>query len=151
MCNDKHKVFSKEWWDDQLTEKKTLLNEAVLPDSERLEIIRKFVKFCKKELDLKGDKFKIKLSKSLEHVKKLRSFGTFDPDTNHIWVYWGDGRNLADVCRTLGHELIHRKQAEEGRVEYGSGNDGSPIENEANSKAGVLLRKFGRIESRIYG
>lgn len=245
MCNDKHKVFSKEWWGDQLTEiknvrgpkiwnldepgikfediqprdtieftltnmpqiggkyldetlqqrvdkilddtlivhdirngkdfpdqkdrwtkkdveeqsqfiqgvknkRKTDLKESVLPDSERLEIIQKFVKFCKETLGIE-EKFKIKLSKDLNHVKEIRSFGTFDPDSNHIWVYWGDGRNLADVCRTLGHELIHRRQAQDGRVENGSGDDGSKIENEANAKAGVLLRKFGRIDSRIYG
>lgn len=31
-----------------------------------------------------------------------------------------------------------------------AGNTGSEIENEANAKAGVIMRKFGKMHSEIY-
>jgi hypothetical protein len=46
--------------------------------------------------------------------------------------------------------LVHRKQEEDGRLKINSGETGSPIEDEANSKAGVLLRNFGKINNNIY-
>jgi Zn-dependent peptidase ImmA (M78 family) len=57
---------------------------------------------------------------------------------------------MADLLRTLAHELVHRKQSEDGRIDYNSGKTGSEIENEANAMAGVLLRKFGKQNEEIY-
>jgi Zn-dependent peptidase ImmA (M78 family) len=79
----------------------------------------------------------------------MRSFGYFSPNDNKIWVYCGN-RNMADILRTLAHELVHRKQDEDGRISYESGKTGSEIENEANAKAGVLLRDFGKQHEEIY-
>ena len=57
---------------------------------------------------------------------------------------------MADILRTLAHELVHRKQDEDERIDYNSGDTGSEIENEANAKAGILLRKFGKQNEKIY-
>jgi hypothetical protein len=57
---------------------------------------------------------------------------------------------MADILRTLAHELVHRKQEEDGRLDIKSGETGSPIEDEANATAGVLLRNFGKINNSIY-
>ncbi len=57
---------------------------------------------------------------------------------------------MADILRTLAHELIHRKQDEDGRLDPNSGETGSEIENEANAQAGILLRKFGEQNNNIY-
>ena len=57
---------------------------------------------------------------------------------------------MADLLRTLAHELVHRKQDEDGRIDYNSGETGSEIENEANAQAGILLRDFGKIDKEIY-
>ena len=66
-----------------------------------------------------------------------------------MWVYVKN-RNMADILRTLAHELVHRKQDEDGRIDYESGETGSDIENEANAQAGVLLRDYGKIDNGIY-
>jgi Zn-dependent peptidase ImmA (M78 family) len=79
----------------------------------------------------------------------MRSFGYFSPNDNKIWVYCAN-RNMADILRTLAHELVHRKQDEDGRINYESGKTGSEIENEANAMAGVLLRDFGKQHEEIY-
>jgi hypothetical protein len=57
---------------------------------------------------------------------------------------------MADMLRTLAHELVHHKQNVEGRIYNDSGETGSEIENEANAKAGVILRNFGKQNSMIY-
>jgi hypothetical protein len=84
-----------------------------------------------------------------DQAKSKRSFGYFDPNDNKIWVYVKN-RNMADILRTLAHELVHRKQAELGMLDNMSGETGSTIENEANAQAGVLLRDFGKINDSIY-
>jgi Zn-dependent peptidase ImmA (M78 family) len=79
----------------------------------------------------------------------MRSFGYFEPGSKKIWVFAGN-RIMADVFRTLAHELIHRKQEEDGKIQNDSGETGSEIENEANSLAGVILREFGKQYEEIY-
>ena len=59
-------------------------------------------------------------------------------------------RNLADVLRTLGHELVHEKQKIEGRLHVGAGDDGTEIENEANAEAAIIMRKFGKANPIIF-
>jgi hypothetical protein len=63
-----------------------------------------------------------------------------------------DGRLTADICRTIAHEMVHRKQDELGLVrnEVKDGADGSPIENNAHAVAGILMREYGRINKQIY-
>ena len=74
---------------------------------------------------------------------------TFNPNNDKIWLYVKN-RNMADLLRTLAHELVHRKQDEDGRINNNSGETGSEIENEANAMAGILLRDFGKIDKEIY-
>jgi hypothetical protein len=57
---------------------------------------------------------------------------------------------MDDCLRSLGHEMVHHKQNEEGRITDDSGDTGSEIENEANSKAGIFLRDFGKKHNDIY-
>jgi predicted nucleic acid-binding Zn-ribbon protein len=113
------------------------------------DIVKYFIKYAAKELGLKQLPTKITLSYNTDDAKNQHSFGHFDPSNNKIWLYVKD-RNTADFLRTLAHELVHRKQAEDGRLEPGDGATGSDIENEANAQAGVLLRKFGKEHEDIY-
>jgi len=48
-----------------------------------------------------------------------------------------------DIFRTLAHEIIHYNQRKSGKEL--NGNDGSVNENEANSRAAVILRKYSKI------
>jgi hypothetical protein len=115
---------------------------------EEINLVNEFINYVKDKLGLVQIP-KIDFSDDIDHVKEQRSFGYFSPDRNIIWVYAGD-RNTADIFRTLAHELIHRKQEEDGKINYESGETGSDIENEANAKAGVFLRDFGKKYDGIY-
>jgi hypothetical protein len=57
---------------------------------------------------------------------------------------------MADILRTIAHEMVHHMQNQDGRLEPTSGEDGSPEENEAHSLAGVIMRQFGRNNPQIY-
>jgi hypothetical protein len=112
-------------------------------------VIKEFIKFAVKELRMTRMPEGLTLSYNTDTAKSRHTFGTFDPNNGKIWLYVKN-RNMADVLRTLAHELVHRKQDEDGRIDYASGNTGSEIENEANAKAGILLRKFGKNNENIY-
>jgi Zn-dependent peptidase ImmA (M78 family) len=124
------------------------LKEGKLNESETATI-HEFLKYAIKNLEIQKPPRNLTLSYDNEAAKEKRSFGYFDPNDNKIWVYCKN-RNMADILRTLAHELVHRKQDEDGRIDYESGKTGSEIENEANAQAGVLLRDFGKQHEEIY-
>jgi len=111
--------------------------------------IGEFIKYAVKNLAIQNPPRNLTLSYDTNQVKDRRSFGYFDPNNHKIWVYVKN-RNMADILRTLAHELVHHKQNLDGRINYESGETGSDIENEANAKAGVLLRDFGKKNNEIY-
>jgi len=90
---------------------------------------------------------RIKITDDHARAQEIRAMGCYFPDLNKIWVLRGS-RVPADWYRTLAHELVHWRQRELGQEMDGS--DGSELENEANSKAAVLLREWGRDHEEIY-
>lgn len=114
------------------------INESVIDD---------FIEFGKKELSLDDD-FRINLTSDGDDVETLASYDMID---NEINVLTKD-RAEADIIRSIAHEMVHHKQNERGdlRGNPEEGEDGSPWEDEANAKAGVLVRRFGKINPDIY-
>jgi len=133
---------------DLPNEKSFYLTEGRLNESQTATI-GEFIKYSIKNLGLQNLPSSLTLSYDNDQAKERRSFGYFDPNNKKIWVYVKN-RNMADILRTLAHELVHRKQEEDGRLDINSGKTGSPIEDEANAMAGVLLRNFGKINNSIY-
>lgn len=106
-------------------------------------IIHDFVKFAANNLQLQHLPKKIVLTnKSLK-----QTFGTYTPDVEELKIYVGN-RHIADVLRTIAHELVHHKQREMGV--HPDGSDGSSVENEANAVAGTLMRKYRYSHPEIY-
>jgi Zn-dependent peptidase ImmA (M78 family) len=56
---------------------------------------------------------------------------------------------LGDILRSIAHELVHQMQHEEGRIEYPVQDVGGEIEDEANAKAGSIVKSF--IKNDEYG
>lgn len=107
---------------------------------------RSFISFCIQELEIQTSP-KIRIGDDHSRAQEIRAMGYYSPKDNLIWVLRGK-RVPADWYRTLAHELVHWRQRELDQEMDGS--DGSELENEANSKAAVLLREFGRREAGIY-
>ena len=69
------------------------------------------------------------------------------PNSKNIKVY-AKGRALFDVARSIAHELVHHKQNING--ETLDGTTGSDCENEANAKAGQIIRIYGQKNPEFY-
>ena len=106
-----------------------------------------FVNFSKEFLGIDDD---IKVKLVFERTPDLKTTAYYS--TNGFVVVYAKDRAIIDVCRSIAHELVHHKQNLEGRLKdpIKDGEDGSPIENEANAVAGILIRKYGRLNSEIY-
>jgi hypothetical protein len=113
----------------------------------RLETIEDFTNFCSDVL--KVDSPTIRVNSNPNFSKEKKSFGYYSPQEKNIEISLHN-RNLADILRTLGHEIVHHRQNLKGRLHTRSGEDGSPEENQANAVAGMLLRVYGRNNPHIY-
>ena len=119
------------------SENKTL-NESIVDD---------FIEFGKRELSL-GDGFRVNLTDNGDDIETLANYDMIDGEIN---VLTRD-RATPDIIRSIAHEMVHHKQNERGdlRGNPEEGEDGSPWEDEANAKAGELLRVFGKQYPEIY-
>tara|TARA_B100001287_G_scaffold75615_1_gene62818 strand:- start:18491 stop:19360 length:870 start_codon:yes stop_codon:yes gene_type:complete len=117
----------------------------------RLELmedkIDDFVDFVSGDLELE-DNFTVDITNDSDDVETLASY---DINNNEVTVL-GKNRSLPDIIRSVAHELVHHKQNERGELtgRQEEGEDGSPWEDEANAKAGELVRKYGRENPEIY-
>jgi hypothetical protein len=119
-------------------------------NSEGEGIINDFIHFVDSELGLNGELPEFEYSYDENEASENRSFGGYMFNDNKIRIVLIK-RNLADCLRSLAHELVHHKQNLEGRIKSAEdGKTGSEIENEANAKAGILMRNFGKINPKIY-
>jgi hypothetical protein len=124
-----------------LSEEPPVNDEAVLED---------FVDFCVKELKIDSLPT-IKLRRDPQWSVVHKTFGRYMNDKNLLEVAWGQ-RHLMDVLRTVAHELTHRYQHERDGDRMGpeAGETGSSYENEANARAGVLMRDYGRLHPELF-
>lgn len=116
------------------------LTEAVIHPS-TLDALRDFLPFAMEILKLEKLP-KISIHKTIQSGPQP-SFGGYNPNDGSIQLALKD-RHPADVLRTLAHELVHFKQDQNGQLHNESGNTGSSEENEANVKAGIIMRHFNK-------
>lgn len=97
------------------------------------DVMDLFVPFVKKELGV-NEIPHINIISGKES-QQMKSFGCWD---GHQITLNPESRHPMDVMRTLAHELVHATHG------HTNGEDGSDDENEANAKAGVIMRKFAK-------
>ena len=127
---------------------KQLLRERLLTKQDMdIRTVSDFVNFAKQYLTITDD---IKVLLAYERTPDLTTTAYYDLN-GYIKVYVKD-RAIIDVCRSIAHELVHHKQNLDGSLtnHVTDGEDGSPIENEANAVAGVIIRKYGKLHPEIY-
>lgn len=107
-------------------------------------ILKKFLVFLKRELKFYYD-IPIILVDDVDFSKNNKTFGMMCPDKIVISIV---NRHPIDILRTVAHEYIHHKQLVDGKKL--NGNAGSTTENEANAKAGEILRKYGSLHPELF-
>jgi hypothetical protein len=126
-----------------------LLTES-LQKKDTYKILLDFIRFAAKDLELNSlPKFDFVFD-SAEAMER-RSFGGYAPGDEHITVTVSN-RHIMDVLRTLAHELVHYSQDLKKELEDDdAGATGSPQENEANARAAVIMRNFGKAFPDMFG
>lgn len=123
------------------------LTEEPIRDDGSLSVIKDFVDFTCDRIGLERPP-KIKLIRDPKLASERRSFGGYMPGGG-IEITIGN-RHIMDVLRTLAHEMVHHKQDVDGRLNDDSGKDGSEHENEANAKAAVVMRLWGKMNPELF-
>jgi Zn-dependent peptidase ImmA (M78 family) len=117
-------------------------------DEKKENKLSEFVKFVKKELDIKNmPEILVKATRD-----GLKTTANYDyRQENKVVKVYGKNRALVDVMRSIAHELVHHKQFEDGRLDGPKPPDiGGEIEDEANAKAGQFIKMFSRLDETIY-
>ena len=110
--------------------------------------VKAFVEHCCEQLGITGETVNLKLV--FGSGEELRSAGGFDPSTLTITVQCKN-RAVADIYRTIAHELTHMKQLVVDKVNFPEDDEGlQPLEDEANVHAARIVRFFGRENPSIY-
>ena len=128
---------------------KELLTEG-MTKKDTYSILLDFIRFAAKDLELNSlPKFDFVFD-SKESIER-KSFGGYQPGNEHITITVKN-RHIMDVCRTLAHELVHYKQDLNNELEDDdAGATGSPQENDANARAAVIMRNFGKAYPDMFG
>jgi hypothetical protein len=130
------------------------------------KLISKFLPFVVKELKMKKSDFPPMHFPHSSRANELHSRDipgitfTTDSDSGQMKYTWGQtnnknhivvhiaNRHPLDVLRTLAHEMVHYHQQLIGV--HCDGSTGSSTENEANSRAAVMMRNFGSEYPKVF-
>jgi hypothetical protein len=110
--------------------------------------IKNFMEFCADQIGIEKD-ISLRIRQDPQWSVRNKTFGRYNDGTNELEVGIG-GRHIMDVLRTVAHELVHQKQNQHAQVPADAGEDGSKYENEANARAGVLMRKYGKLHPELF-
>lgn len=131
---------------------KTLIRKIIKEElfkkraEDHIKLMNDFLEFACNYLKVKKPKVALKFTRD-----GLVTTANYSNET--VKVYAKD-RAIVDIMRSIAHELVHLRQDDDGRLndkDFDINNDaGSPIENEANAKAGEIIRKFGELRPEIY-
>jgi hypothetical protein len=113
---------------------------------ENLDLLKRFVAYVIEQLKIESN---AQLHFMFEHDPMYPSAGGYLPQEKMV-ICAAKNRAIADVMRTLAHELTHHRQNELGMIGPGDG-DNQKLEDQANTYAGRLVRWFGRKNREIYG
>ena len=109
-------------------------------------ILKRFLVFIKRELRLTYD-IPIILMDDAEFSKKIAAFGEIsNENVINLSII---NRHPMDILRTLTHEYVHYKQYMEKGIPKNS-KAGSYNENQANAKAGEIIRRYGELHPELF-
>lgn len=109
--------------------------------------LTEFSKFVIKELGIKNPPTIVIQT----NRNGLRTTANYDyAKENKVMKIYAGPRLLVDVMRSIGHELTHHKQWEDGKLKVRPPDIGGPIEDEANAKAGQFIKLYAKKDSSIY-
>jgi hypothetical protein len=112
-----------------------------LEDSTDNNIVQDFIQHVTTELGIDPIP-EIHLHTDPAWSEQNQSFGRYDPELHALNVSMPN-RHVMDVLRTVAHELVHCSQNQQhGQLPDDAGETGSRWENDANARAGIIMRDW---------
>jgi len=127
---------------------KIKINPGLEHITDRADLLQDFVVFVCKDLQCMPCDIDIVNGRD---SSDLKTTAQYDPNSHHVSVS-AKNRQFGDVLRSIAHELVHHKQNVNGELSGPVQDVGGDIEDEANSRAGALLKSFAyhKGPERIY-
>tara|TARA_Y100000593_G_scaffold85021_1_gene161409 strand:- start:366 stop:797 length:432 start_codon:yes stop_codon:yes gene_type:complete len=121
--------------------RKLYFDNSVNITPENFSLAGDFINFCADNLPVVGD-FEIYVV-SDRNKHSIDTTAAYHVGKNIVKVY-GKDRALVDILRSIAHELTHMMQDESGMLQGEIQDAGGLIEDEANAKAGELIKLFAK-------
>jgi hypothetical protein len=120
---------------------KLYVDEGLSYNPEQIKLAGEFILFCADSLPIEGD-FEVHLVNSRE-PHGISTTALYEVGNNCCKVYCKN-RALADVLRSVAHEMTHMMQDQIGILNGPIRDAGGFHEDQANSKAGELIKLFAK-------
>jgi hypothetical protein len=119
-----------------------------LEDDANKSTLQQFMQYVISELGIDSVPRTI-LHKNSHWSEHNHSFGSYDPESNTLHVSLPN-RHILDVMRTVAHELVHCAQHQTHTLPSNAGKTGSRWENDANARAGAIMRDFATAHPELF-
>jgi hypothetical protein len=123
-----------------MSTRKLFIADSLGLDDRKVGIMSGFIVYCTEKLPVRCD-FEI-------HLIADRGDGKMTTGVyivgDHVVKVYAKSRALADVMRSVAHEMTHMMQDESGMITGPIQDAGGFHEDQANAKAGELLKTFAR-------
>ena len=108
---------------------------------EKIRLMGEFILFCADNLPIRG-LFEVHVVNSRE-PHGISTTALYEVGNNCCKVY-GKNRALADVMRSVAHEMTHMMQDQIGIIKGPIRDAGGFHEDQANARAGELIKRFAK-------
>ena len=118
---------------------KLFIEKTLFIPEEKGRLLADFCLFCAKELPIEGD-FKVSVveSRKKHHISTTAAYLV---GQNECFVY-GKNRAIPHIMSSIAHEMTHMMQDQMGLIVGPIRDAGGFHEDQANAKAGELLKLF---------
>lgn len=123
---------------------KLYIDKKLNLDDQKAKLASEFCIFCAKELPIESD-FEIYMVSERE-PHNITTTAVYEVGNNICKIYCKK-RALADCLRSIAHEMTHMMQDEMGLITGKVRDAGGFHEDQANSRAGELLKLFAKSKS----
>ena len=110
-------------------------------NAEQRNLVAQFCKFCANSLPIVGPYQIYVIDNRAAH--DIETTAAYHIGKNKVKVY-GKNRALVDIMRSIAHEMTHMMQDEQGMITGPVQDAGGFHEDQANSKAGELIKLFAK-------
>ena len=121
--------------------RKLFVSEELNLSPDKLKLMGDFINFCADRLPIENG-FKIKIVSQRE-PHGITTTAAYKVSQNECTIY-GGSRALVDVLRSIAHEMTHMMQDEQGLIVGPIQDAGGFHEDQANAKAGELIKLFAK-------